>query len=75
MKVIIRTKYGSADTFQLKEVPQPTPKADEVLIKVQAVSLNASDCESMRGKPIYQDVGTFQTKKTRFWVPTLWDAL
>jgi NADPH:quinone reductase-like Zn-dependent oxidoreductase len=35
------------------EVKEPTPKDNEVLVKVQALSLNRSDWEALRGKPLY----------------------
>ncbi len=43
MKAFVYTKYGSPDVLQLQEVEKPTPKDDEVLIRVQAVSINAYD--------------------------------
>jgi NADPH:quinone reductase-like Zn-dependent oxidoreductase len=43
MKAIVYTKYGSPDVLQFKDVEQPTPKDDEVLIKIRAASLNAYD--------------------------------
>jgi NADPH:quinone reductase-like Zn-dependent oxidoreductase len=43
LKAILYAKYGSPDVLQLKEVEQPTPDDDEVLIKIHAASLNAYD--------------------------------
>lgn len=43
MKAIVYEKYGTADVLQLREVEKPTPKEDEVLVKVLAASLNAYD--------------------------------
>ena len=51
MKAIVHEEYGSPDVLQLKEVEKPTPKEDQVLIKVQAASVNYSDWVYVRGKP------------------------
>lgn len=51
MKAIVFTKYGSPDVLELKEVEKPTPKDDEVLIRVHAASLNDWDWEALRGVP------------------------
>jgi NADPH:quinone reductase-like Zn-dependent oxidoreductase len=57
MKAIVYTKYGPPEVLQLEEVAKPTPKDDEVLIKVQAVSVNRSDWEGLSGKPLYTRLG------------------
>lgn len=48
MKAVLYKQYGPADVLQLKEVVQPTPKADEVLIKVHATTVTTGDV-NMRG--------------------------
>jgi NADPH:quinone reductase-like Zn-dependent oxidoreductase len=57
MKAIVYTRYGPPEVLQLKEVAKPIPRDDEVLIKVQAVSVNRSDWEGLRGKPLYARIG------------------
>jgi NADPH:quinone reductase-like Zn-dependent oxidoreductase len=47
MRAILCTGYG---TLELKEVEKPTPKDDEVLVKVQAASVNTLDLQ-MKGGP------------------------
>ncbi len=68
MKAIVCYKYCSPDVLQLKEVEKPTPKDNEVLVKVHAASLNAADLETLRGvfvvrigglpKPMYKILGS-----------------
>ncbi|MDH3553251.1 MAG: NAD(P)-dependent alcohol dehydrogenase [Gammaproteobacteria bacterium] len=48
MRAIIWPKYGPPDVLQLKVVETPTPKGDEVLIKVVAATVFAGDCEMRR---------------------------
>ena len=50
MKAIVCTKYGPPDVLQLKEVEKPTPKHNEVLIKVHATAVTVSDCFVRSGK-------------------------
>jgi NADPH:quinone reductase-like Zn-dependent oxidoreductase len=57
VKAVVYTQYGSPDVLQLKEVAKPTPTDDEVLIKIEAVSVNRSDWEGLIGKPLYARLG------------------
>ena len=44
-------KYGPPQTLRMAEAGKPAPDAGEVLVKVLAISVNAADWHSMRGKP------------------------
>ncbi len=59
MKAVVCTKYGPPDVLQVKEVEKPTPKDDEVLIKVHAAEVTKADCE-MR---------SFNFQVKWFWLP------
>jgi NADPH:quinone reductase-like Zn-dependent oxidoreductase len=53
MKAFLSEKYGPPETLRMAEVDKPAPNADEVLVKVLAVSVNPADWHSMRGKPLF----------------------
>lgn len=59
MKAITYLRYGPPEVLELKDVAQPVPKDDEVLIKVQAVEVTKTDCE-MR---------SFRFSVMWFWLP------
>jgi NADPH:quinone reductase-like Zn-dependent oxidoreductase len=43
MKAVVFTEYGSPDVLRLEEVAKPTPKADQVLVRVFATTVNYGD--------------------------------
>ncbi len=66
MKAIVNTQYGSPDVLQLKEIERPTPKDNEVLIKIHAVAVNAGDWHVLRAEPflVRLQSGLFKPKYT-----------
>ena len=56
MKALVYEKYAEDNDFesilQIKDIPEPTPKPDEVVFRVKAASLNYDDIWGMRGKPL-----------------------
>ena len=52
MKAIVSTEYGTPDVLQLKEVVKPTPKDNEVLIRVHASSVNFGDLMARNFKAV-----------------------
>jgi len=51
MKAVVYEKFGSTDVLNVREIEKPTPRDNEVLIKVHAASINSWDWDLLRGKP------------------------
>jgi NADPH:quinone reductase-like Zn-dependent oxidoreductase len=48
MRAIVCTDYGPPDVLQLRDVPKPVPKDNEVLVRIRATTVSAADCELRR---------------------------
>jgi NADPH:quinone reductase-like Zn-dependent oxidoreductase len=51
MKALVQVGYGSPGKVALQEVPQPSARAGDLLVKVHAAGLNAADRLLLRGEP------------------------
>lgn len=51
MKAIVNTSYGTPDVLRLEEVAAPTPKDDEVQVRVRAAVVGPADCAFRKGEP------------------------
>jgi NADPH:quinone reductase-like Zn-dependent oxidoreductase len=67
MKAIIYTEYGSPDVLQFKDVEKPSPKDNEILVKIYAASANAADWHLMRAEPFLARLenGLLKPKNTK----------
>jgi NADPH:quinone reductase-like Zn-dependent oxidoreductase len=51
MKAIVFKSYGPTENLRLEDLPKPTPKENEVMIRVHATSVNDFDWSLVRGEP------------------------
>jgi NADPH:quinone reductase-like Zn-dependent oxidoreductase len=67
VKAIIYTQYGSPDVLQFNDVEKPTPKDNEVLVKIYAASANPADWHLMRAEPFLARLenGLLKPKNTK----------
>ncbi len=66
MKAFVYTSYGSPDALELREVEKPVPKPNQVLVKIQAASVNPLDWRMLHGKPVVirlMGMGIFKPKQ------------
>jgi len=53
MKAILYKNYGSADVLESYNINKPTPKPNEVLIKIKATTVTSADCIMRRGDSLF----------------------
>ena len=53
MQAAIRTRYGSPDVVELRDVDRPTPTDGEVLVRVHAASVNRADLDGIQPRPAF----------------------
>jgi NADPH:quinone reductase-like Zn-dependent oxidoreductase len=56
MKAAVVEQYGPPEVLALKDVPKPSPKANEVLIRIRATTVTATDCLIRRGEPTWSRI-------------------
>lgn len=62
MRAVVCDRYGPPDSLRLEEVARPSPKGDQVLVKVHAASLNAADLEILSGTAFARFSGPFRPR-------------
>jgi len=64
MKAAVRSKYGPPDVLSIQELEIPTPKDNELLIRVYATTANRSDYHELTGRPFIMRLftGLFKPK-------------
>ena len=65
MKASIRRNYCSPNQLKIEKIEKPTPKDNEVLIKVCAATVNRTDCANLSAKPFIMRfvLGLFKPRK------------
>lgn len=62
MKAIEYKKYGQPDVLKLIEIDKPIPKENEVLVKIFATTVTATECTFRKGEPYFSRLFTGLTK-------------
>lgn len=53
MTAVVSARYGSPDVLEIRQVPKPAPRPDEVLVKVHATTVTRTDCGMLRPHPSF----------------------
>jgi len=65
MRAVVYDRYGPPDMLRIESVPEPSPGARQLLVRIAATSVNLSDWETLRGTPLYSRVGGLRTPARR----------
>ncbi|SED94464.1 NAD(P)-dependent alcohol dehydrogenase [Ruania alba] len=57
MRAVVYDRYGPPEVMRLVDLPRPEPGRGQVLVRVRATSVNLSDYETLRGRPLYARMG------------------
>lgn len=65
MRAAVYDEYGLPEVVRVEDVPDPQPGPGQVVVEVVATSINLSDWECLRGRPLYARVGGLRTPARR----------
>ena len=53
MRAVVHDRYGPPEVLRVEEVDRPTPKDDELVVRVRAATVNRTDCGWRRARPFF----------------------
>lgn len=62
MKAAVQTRYGPPEVVRIHEVPKPTIKGNELLVRVRATTVNRTDCAYRAARPFFMRLFTGLTR-------------